>query len=380
MKIQLSGKDFPVITIRDLVAGYKDESDQEGPVVGYGGKLDIRPAYQREFIYGEKERNEVIRTVRRNFPLNTMYWVVSDDGGYELMDGQQRTISICQYANGEFSIDWDGQPRGYNNLTREEQEQILDYELSIYICEGTDKERLDWFKIINIAGMKLTEQELRNAIYTGPWLTDAKRWFSKTGGPAAAVGDKLVSGTANRQEILEKALKWISNSQIDQYMADHQHDSNADELWQYFQSMIDWVNRVFPNQDSSRVRLMKGLDWGVLYNNHKDDDLNAQDLEKRIVELIDDDEVEGKRGIYEYLLTGDERTLSLRAFDEKTKIKKYQEQEGICMAKNAVCGNVHFQFAEMEADHIKPWSEGGKTVYDNCQMICKDDNRRKSNT
>jgi hypothetical protein len=380
MKIQLSGKDFPVITIRDLVADYKDESDHEGPVVGYGGKLDIRPAYQREFIYGEKERNEVIRTVRRNFPLNTMYWVVSDDGGYELMDGQQRTISICQYANGEFSIDWDGQPRGYNNLTREEQEQILDYELSIYICEGTDKERLDWFKIINIAGMKLTEQELRNAIYTGPWLTDAKRWFSKTGGPAAAVGDKLVSGTANRQEILEKALKWISNSQIDQYMADHQHDSNADELWQYFQSMIDWVNRVFPNQDSSRVRLMKGLDWGVLYNNHKDDDLNAQDLEKRIVELIDDDEVEGKRGIYEYLLTGDERTLSLRAFDEKTKIKKYQEQEGICMAKNAVCGNVHFQFAEMEADHIKPWSEGGKTVYDNCQMICKDDNRRKSNT
>lgn len=376
MIIQLSGKDFEKICIKDLVKDYKD--DGENGVSGYQGRLNIRPAYQREFIYEPKQRDEVIQTVRKGFPLNTMYWVKTASGNYELMDGQQRTISICQYINGDFSILWDGQPRGFDNLTSEEKEQILNYELSIYICEGTDKERLDWFKIINIAGMKLTDQELRNAIYTGSWLTDAKRWFSKIGAPATAIGDKLVSGAANRQEILEKALKWISDDKIEQYMADHQHNENASELWEYFQSVIDWVNKVFPNQDSGRVRLMKGLEWGKFYNNFKDQKLDAQELESRVLELIDDDEVENKRGIYEFLLTGDERLLNLRAFDEKTKIKKYEEQKGICVAKNAICGNKHFDFEEMEADHIKPWSLGGKTVYENCQMLCRDDNRIKS--
>lgn len=371
MKIKLSGKDFNKITIRDLTEAYKD--DGESGVVGYHGELNIRPAYQREFIYQPKQRDEVIQTVRKNFPLNTMYWVKTVDGKYELMDGQQRTVSICQYVNGEFSISWDGQPRGFSNLTNEEQEQILDYELSIYVCEGTDKERLDWFKIINIAGMKLTDQELRNAIYTGPWLTDAKRWFSKSGAPAVAVGDKLVGGAANRQEILEKALKWISNNHIEQYMADHQHEVNADELWQYYQAMVDWVNRVFPNQGSGRVKLMKGLEWGKFYNEHKDEKLNAQDLEKRIVVLIDDDEVENKKGIYEYLLTGDERNLSLRAFDDNIMVKKYEAQKGIC----PICRK-YYNLGEMEADHILPWSKGGKTVYENCQMLCKMDNRTKS--
>lgn len=374
MKIELSGtKNTPKITVRDLVNSYKD--DGENGVVGYGGKLNIRPKYQREFIYKEKERNEVIQTVRKDFPLNTMYWVVTGDG-HELMDGQQRTVSICQYVDGDFSIDWNGQPRGFNNLTPGEQEQILNYELSIYICEGTDKERLDWFNIINIAGVPLTKQEIRNATYTGPWLTDAKRWFSKTGAPAAQVGEKLVSGSPIRQEILEKALKWISDNKIEDYMADHQKKSNADELWQYFQAVIDWVNLIFPNQDSSRVKLMKGLEWGDFHNKYKDENFNAQELEKRIIGLIDDDEVENKRGIYEYLLTGDARTLSLRQFDDKIKQKKYQEQKGICPKPDG-CGK-HFEFDEMEADHIMPWSKGGKTIAENCQMLCKEDNRRKS--
>ena len=375
MNIKLSGKDFDKIRISDLVEKYKDDSNQEGAIVGYGGKLDIRPAYQREFIYGEKERNEVIRTVRRNFPLNTMYWVVRDDGVYELMDGQQRTISICQYVNGEFSIDWDGQPRGFNNLTTDEREQILNYELSIYVCEGTDKERLDWFQIINIAGKPLTPQELRNAIYTGPWLADAKKWFSKRGGPAVAVGEKYINAKVERQEYLETALKWINNGQIDDYMQQHQNDENAAVLWQYYQEVIAWVERIFPTYR----RIMKGLEWGKLYNQHKVDELNAADLEKRISKLINDDEVESKKGIYEYILTGDERSLSLRTFDENIRLKKYEEQKGICIAKNAVCGNAHFELNEMEADHITPWSQGGKTEYKNCQMLCRDDNRRKSN-
>lgn len=366
MKINLKS-----ITIRDVIKDYKDSG--ENGVVGYGGNLNIRPAYQREFIYQPKQRDEVIQTVRKNFPLNTMYWVKTESGDYELMDGQQRTVSICQYVDGDYSVAWDGQPRGFNNLTQGEQEQVLNYELSVYICEGTDKERLDWFKIINIAGMKLTDQELRNAIYTGPWLTDAKRWFSKTGAPAAVIGEKLVNGIVNRQEVLEKALKWISNDQIEKYMAEHQNNPNADELWQYFQAVIDWANRIFPNQDSNRVRLMKGLDWGKFYNKHRDDNLNTQDLETRIAELIMDDEVENKKGIYEYLLTGNERTLSLRTFDDKITVRKYEEQKGIC----PVCKQ-HYEFNEMEADHIRPWSQGGKTVYENCQMLCRNDNRRKS--
>lgn len=360
------------ITIAELIEGFEDNAE-EG-VRGYGGRLNIRPPYQREFIYKEKQRNEVIHTVRKNFPLNTMYWVKVGDGCYELMDGQQRTISICQYVQGDFSVEIDGTPLAFGNLTDDRRQNILDYKLSIYICEGTDSEKLDWFKIINIAGEKLTEQELRNAIYTGTWLADAKRWFSKTGAPAVQEGrDRLVNGSTIRQEVLETALTWISGGKIESYMSVHQHDADAQDLWQYWQAVFDWVKRVFPNQDSARTKLMKGLPWGEFYNKHKDSRLNAAELEKRIVDLIDDDEVDNKRGIYEYLLTGHTKTLSLRAFDEKTKQKVYAKQKGIC----PICSK-HFNLGDMEADHILPWRGGGKTTIDNCQMLCKMDNRRKS--
>lgn len=395
MQIKLSGREegAPKITVRDLVAGYYDASEQEGAVVGYGGRLNIRPAFQRNFVYGEKERDLVIQTVRHIFPLNVMYWAKTGDDQYEVIDGQQRTISICQYVDditkteigdqgqylsGEFSIDWDGTPKKFSNLTKDQQEKILDYELSIYICEGTADEKITWFNVINIAGLEQTPQEIRNANYTGKWLMDAKRFFSKTGGPAVELGKNLVTGEANRQKILETALRWISldydNSHkgIERYMADHQNEENADELRVYYRNVVDWATTIFPNQSSARVQLMKGLEWGKFYNEHKEDELNAQDLEQRIVDLIADDEVDNKKGIYEYLLTGNERTLNLRAFDEKTKIKKYEEQKGIC--KN--CGK-HFEINEMEGDHITPWSEGGKTVAENCQMLCKDCNRRK---
>lgn len=360
------------IKVSELVSDFEDKAE-EG-VRGYGGRLNIRPPYQREFIYGEKQRNEVIHTVRKNFPLNTMYWVKVGDDELELMDGQQRTISICQYVQGDFSVGIDGSPMNFSNLTDNKRQEILDYELSVYVCEGTDSEKLDWFKIINIAGKPLTNQELRNAIYTGPWLADAKRWFSKTSAPAVQEGrDKLVSGSPIRQEVFETALDWISGGEIESYMSQHQHDKDAQELWQYWQAVFDWVKRVFSNQDSARSKLMKGLPWGEFYNKHKDDKLNAAELERRIVELIDDDEVDNKKGIYEYLLTGNEKSLSLRAFDEKTKQKIYAKQNGIC----SVCKK-HFTIGDMEADHILPWSGGGKTTPENCQMLCKMDNRTKS--
>lgn len=366
MKIALQN-----VKVSELTNGYVDKAE-EG-VRGYGGRLNIRPAFQREFIYKEKQRDEVIHTVRRNFPLNTMYWAVAGDG-FELMDGQQRTVSICQYVQGDFAVDVDGSPMFFTTFTADKRQQILDYELSVYMCEGTESEKLDWFKIINIAGAKLTDQELRNAIYTGTWLADAKRWFSRNSPPAVQDGrDKLVNGSPNRQEILETALEWISGGKIEDYMSRHQHDKDAQELWQYWQAVFDWVRRVFPNHDSARAKLMKGLPWGAFYNRHKDDNLNAADLERRIAELIDDDEVDNKKGIYEYLLTGNEKTLNLRAFDEKAKVKIYAKQKGIC----PVCKK-HFAIGEMEADHILPWSKGGKTVPENCQMLCKMDNRTKS--
>lgn len=369
MKIELQK-----VRVGDLFNGYEDKG--ESGVKGFDGRLNIRPPFQREFIYKPQQRNAVIDTLRKNFPLNTMYWAVAGDG-YELMDGQQRTISICQYVNNEFSVLIDGMPRGFQNLTPDKQQQILDYELSVYVCEGEDSEKLDWFKIINIAGEKLTDQELRNAIYTGPWLADAKRWFSRrVAAPALQDGrDRLVNGTAERQEILERALDWFSEGKIEDYMQRYQHDSDAQELWQYWQAVFDWVKRVFPNQDSARTRLMKGLPWGKLFNQHKDDQLNAAKLETRIAELIDDDEVDNKRGIFEYLLTGNEKTLSLRTFDEKTKQSAYARQKGICPDCKPDKGP--YDFTEMEADHQKPWSKGGKTMPENCQMLCKEHNRSK---
>lgn len=242
----------------------------------------------------------------------------------------------------------------------------------IYICEGTDKEQLDWFRVINIAGEKLTDQELRNAIYTGEWLTDAKKYFSKSGCPAYAIGSKLLNGTPIRQDYLQTALKWIADRDgkvIEEYMSENQHAPNANELWLYFNSVIVWVNTLFPHYRKE----MKGIEWGYLYNRYHNNTYDSKALEQRILTLIDDDDVGSVKGIYEYLFDGEEKHLSLRQFDDKTKRKVYEKQGGIC----ASCGK-HFDISEMEADHIDPWHDGGKTVIENCQMLCKHCNRVKS--
>lgn len=362
MKIELKE-----ISIRDLFNGYKDSND-EG-IIAYGGKLNVRPAYQREFVYKDKQRDAVIDTVMKKFPLNVMYWVKNADGTFELLDGQQRTISICQYLSKDFSINF----RYFHNLTESEKEEILNYPLMVYFCEGTDKEKLDWFKTINIAGEKLTDQELRNAMYTGSWLYDAKKYFSKNSCPAYQIGNKYMNGTAIRQDYLETALEWICNrdslESIEEYMSKHQADKDANELWQYFQSVIDWIKRLFPTYRKE----MKGLPWGLYYNKFKDKSFNTNDLEEKLQELMLDEDVTNKKGIYEYLLDGDEKHLSIRSFSDKQKREAYEQQKGICPK----CGK-HFEIEEMEADHIDPWHSGGKTISENCQMLCKPCNRRKS--
>lgn len=351
------------ITIREIAEGYVD--DHIDGVVGYGGKLNIRPKYQREFVYKDRQRDAVMETVVKNFPLNVMYWVINEDGTYEVLDGQQRTISICEYVTGIFSID----SRYMHNLTEVEKAQILDYKLTVYFCEGNDKEKLDWFKTINIAGEKLSEQELRNAIYTGPWLSDAKRYFSKPHCTAYHIGSDYLSGSAIRQDYLETLIDWISNGKIEDYMAKNQHQANANELWLYFNAVINWIRVVFKEYRKE----MKGIAFGPLYNSFKNKAFDADLLEEEIARLMEDEDVTKKSGIYEYVLTKKERCLSLRTFTDKQKREAYQRQKGICKK----CKK-HFHYPDMEADHIKPWSKGGKTISENCQMLCKQDNRLKS--
>lgn len=361
MKIELHR-----IPVRDVVDGYVD--NKEGGVKGYGGRLDIRPAYQREFIYKDKQRDLVIDSVRKNLPLNVMYWVKTGEDSYEVMDGQQRTISVCSYVNGGFSIDY----QFFMNLTKEEQEQILDYEFMVYICEGTDKEKLAWFNIINIAGEKLTKQELRNATYTGPWLTDAKEKFSKTKCPAYEKYEDYMKGVPIRQDYLETALRWIAHKQdihIEDYMSKNQNSENASELWQYFESVMSWVKIIFPDYRKE----MKGVEWGILYNKYGKNQYNATDLGKETKKLMLDEDVRKKSGIYAYLLSGEEKHLNIRTFGPGMRREAYERQDGIC----SKCGE-EFKLKDMEADHIKPWSKGGKTVAENCQMLCRPCNRKKS--
>lgn len=359
------------IPVREIVEGYVDSA--ELGVKAYGGRLNVRPAYQREFVYNPQQRDAVIRTVRNGFPLNVMYWVRNAAGGYEMLDGQQRTISICRYVAGDYSIDH----RAFGNLTVEERADILGYELVIYVCEGTEREKLDWFDVVNTAGEKLTAQERRNAIYAGPWLEEAKKYFSKSGCPAVQRAEKYMNGSAIRQQILETALGWISardGSEIEDYMAAHQHDADCADLWSYFEAVASWVAETFPN---TRAKLMKGLPWGIYYNKFGSEKRDPAALEERIAQLLRDDEdvgdITNQRGIYEYLLDGDERHLSIRAFSPKMARTAYERQKGKC----PVCGK-HFELEQMQADHITPWAKGGKTIAENCQMLCANCNRRKS--
>lgn len=358
MKIELKE-----ISIREVSTGYLN-NNEEG-VVGFGGNLNIRPKYQREFVYKDKQRDSVIETVIKNFPLNVMYWVKNEDETYEVLDGQQRTISICEYVTGTFSLN----SLYFHNLTNVEKEQILEYKLMVYFCEGNDKEKLDWFKTINIAGEKLTNQELRNAIYTGTWLTYAKKYFSKSNCPAYNIANDYLTGSAIRQDYLETAISWFSNDNIENYMAINQHKPNANELWLYFTSLINWIKVVFPRYRKE----MKGVNYGILYNKFKDKEFDATKLESEITLLMQDEDVTKKSGIYEYVLTRNEKYLSIRAFTDKQKRESFERQEGICPK----C-NIKFEINEMEADHITPWHEGGKSISANCQMLCKHDNRIKS--
>lgn len=381
MKIELER-----IKVRYLVEDYQD-NDELG-VRAYGGKLDVRPPYQREFVYKDKQRDAVLETLRKGFPLNVMYWAVQGDGFFEVIDGQQRTISICQYVEGEFSIDVDGHQLAFHNLQPDQQEDILEYELMVYLCTGADSEKLGWFRTINIAGEKLTDQELRNAVFHGPWVSAAKRYFSKNGCPAYAIASDYLSGSPIRQEYLETAIEWINDGDVVGYMRDHQHDPNANELWLNFQGVINWVAATFPKKRSQ----MKSVKWGPLHGINKSAILDPIKLEARVSALMSDTDVKRKAGIYEYVLGGesDTKLIEVRVFDEKTKLAAYGRQSDLAVAAGTsncpICstgGNNNaeriYEFSEMDADHVTAWSKGGATDIANCEMLCTSHNRSKGN-
>ena len=381
------------LKISDLIEGYS-ENDATSHVVAWGGKLDVRPEYQREFIYPDDKRDAVINTILNGFPLNIMYFVDREDGTYEVLDGQQRIISICRYrTNHAISVKIPVATGGYNplnypNLPDEgekfSKEAFNDYELTVYICHGTAQEKIDWFQVINIGCETLTNQEILNAMFHGKWLTDAKSVFSRRGCAANKFYGKYMDGDYIRQKYLETVFKWAADAEgitdkdaIKLYMQKYRNMDDANDLWKYFENIFKWVQKNFgKNFDKS----MKGVPWGLLYNRHKDDNLDPTYLQKRMKELLADRKEVGKpSGIYQYLLEGEtleaQKYLNLRKFDDTDMQIRYNEQGGKC----AMCGE-SFNIKEMQGDHRIPWSKGGKTEYDNLDMLCKQCNWIKSNS
>jgi len=388
------------LTIAQLVDGYCDNGDNG--VVAFGGKLNVRPAFQREFVYSPTDRDRVMKSVHNNLPLNVMYWAKNPDGTFEIIDGQQRAISICQFITNDdgygnpIAINFDGRrTQTFASLSPEKQQQILnEYKLQVYVCDGDEDEKLEWFHTINIAGKVMEEQELLNADYTGTWLTSAKAFFSKKdNNPALNYhyfdNDRkhsiiaINSEAANRQALLHLVLEWIIDTnhdlypEVKNYMSVHRDDENADELINYYKSVVDWVHDVFG--DDGYYNEIRGLPWGILYNKYHNGEYDTDKIQKNVRMLMADEEVQSKKGIFEYVFDNDKKHLNLRTFDNNIKRTVHQRQNGICpYCKNTENANKVWPFEEMEGDHIVPWSRGGKTVLENCQMLCRHHNRIKS--
>ena len=364
------------ISIRELVEGY--EKDEDDRIAGWGGKLDIRPAYQREYIHENNPefKQNLIKSIYLQRPINLIYFAKRSENAYELLDGQQRILTICKYVNDqEFHINLEGKICYFKQLEAESRDnKILDYSVHVHICEGEVKELMDWFRTINTGAHKLSDQELRNSLYNGPWVTDAKRWFTKKGGQANLCG-RYMTGKRERQEHLEQIIAWKIGSKkhedICDFMASHQHDANAAELWKYFNSVDEWILKWFEED-----KTLRGGDWGRLYRDYKERDYDPQHTRARASELLEDYEVKATDGIYEYILSGEleEKLLNLRSFEKAIKQKVWHQQGKTCN----ICKDI-LSLNNAHADHKIPWSKGGKTELDNCQVLCVQCNLSKSN-
>ena len=378
------------ITVEDVCKGFVYNEYEGKGLFGLSGKLTIQPEYQRNYIYADGKRDvAVIDSILKGYPLGLIYFTKVAEDKYEVLDGQQRITSFGRYVTGKFAInDINGIPRYFSGLAKDLQDKIMNTKLTIYICEGTESEIKEWFKTINIAGIPLNEQELSNAIHSGPFVTKAKEEFSNSQNANIQKWGAYISGNVLRQDYLRTALEWISKGNIDDYMSRHRYDNNITELKAYFSSVIDWISSVFSDVESE----MRGLPWGELYEKYHKNSYDPSAVSAKLRELYADFYVKDRKGVYEYILGGcvDNKLLNIRIFDEPTKKSVYATQTDSAKKKNVsncpLCamGSDNnktrlWKLTEMDADHVTAWSKGGATDVSNCQMLCKTHNRAKGN-
>jgi len=379
-------------SVEQVVEGFFYNELEGKGVYGLGGKLVIQPEYQRNYIYNDGKKDvAVIDSMLSNYPLGLIYFVDAGDQ-LEVLDGQQRITSIGRFVTGKFAIVRDGNEQTFSSLPTDQQKKITETELLVYVCNGTESEIKDWFQTINIAGVPLNEQELRNAIYSGPFVTAAKAEFSNSNNVFQQKWAAFVRGDPKRQGVLEVALEWIASSKnqtIEAYMAEHRHDAGIAELKTYFNTVIDWIGNVFT---ASPDKTMRGLEWGRLYETYKGTSYSSVDIDADLQTLLGDPVVGSKKGIYEYLLGGkaDTKLLNVRLFDSNTKQVAYKKQTEKAKVEDisncplcAVGDNANktrtYKIGDMEADHVAAWSSGGESTIENCQMLCVSHNRAKGN-
>jgi len=380
------------IAVKDICEGFVYNELEGKGLFGLSGKLTIQPEYQRNYIYasdGGKKEMAVIESVLKGYPIGLIYFNKVSDNKLEVLDGQQRITSLGRFVTDKFAIkDDNGNPQNFSGMAKDKKKRILETTLLIYECEGTESEIKEWFKTINIAGVPLNNQELLNAVYSGPFVTLGKEEFSNSQNANIQKWSAYVSGSANRQEFLECALDWVSKGNIGDYMSRHRFDKNINELKKYFNSVIDWVSSVFIDVESE----MRGLDWGRLYETYHHTSYNPAKVSKEVQKLYGDPYVKNHKGIFEYVLGGsvDTKLLDVRVFDEATKKSVYTAQTTkaessgksncpLCAVGHDVNKSKIWKLNEMDADHVAAWSKGGATNIKNCQMLCKTHNRAKGN-
>lgn len=378
------------LTVADICDGFVYNELEGKGLFGWGGKLVIQPEYQRNYIYADGKRDvAVVDSLLKGYPLGLLYFVKTADGAYEVLDGQQRITSFGRFVKDKFAVvDDKGMQQYFTGLDAEKQMKILDAKLTVYVCEGEESEIKEWFRTINIAGIPLNDQELLNAIYSGPFVTAAKAEFSNSANAKMQKWKSYVKGDERRQQILETALKWVSKDDVDGYMSAHRQDAGIDGLRAYFESVIDWVNGVFQGVESE----MCGLEWGRLYETYHADPYDPAKVWKRVCALYADEFVKNRKGVFEFILGGekDTRLLDVRVFEQKetkavyARQTKEAEKKGesncpLCAIGHAANATRIWKFSEMDADHVTAWSKGGATDIKNCQMLCKTHNRAKGN-
>lgn len=370
--------------IRDILDAY--ENTEGGGIVGYGGKLDIRPQYQREYIH-ENNRNfksKLIQSIYNQLPIGLIYWAEKEDGTYELLDGQQRIITIGEFVvSNNVLLTIGDRDYLYSNLDDNQRKKILDYESMICICKGSYNDKMNWFKTINTGSEQLSDQELRNAIYSGTWVTDAKRHFTKNNRNKVDECNELMgSHNRNRQAHLEKVICWKIGSkeddEINTFMANHQNNPSAQPLWDWYRNLLEWVHELFGETPKIDRKERATINWGELYGKYRNKDFNTKKTRNRFQELFQDETIENKKGIYDFILSGETRLnlLDKRNFDGRTKKQVWLRQEKKCKY-NAKCNSGLLKLSEVEADHVVPYSKGGRTLIDNCEILCVSCNREK---